>query len=904
MKQFCRFLPKTQLPNFHRGLLHFVNSLNQVSGSISSAESDRSLASESAPPVRNRIRFFDFNALHDEQELKSVLERLGPRLTTRQLAAAFHRLKELAKAPQNVILDQLTDRVVSLNHDMSASDIMLILNSCVRLRFRSERLLNALVNRLMQREVKLQLNGALIASILVSMGLLQDDSPLHLRNTRPGESTQFLYFELAEEMSRIALTDGFFEGLKTQEFTQMISGFGMLRFHNPKLKLLISEELMKEHRLLSMKYQDLVYTWKAISQLQIDDWLLIKHVSQEIIKPERIQGFKVRELEIILLSIKPMKYRPRNLIKSILIEITRPDRMSMISEMQLTNIIQTLGVVSYRDEVVLEQLLQEVMKPRRLNLFTKTELSLIAYSFKKLKFSPVELMERLISEVEGVFLDSGLSDEHLLSFILGPRKSELEEESCNKLLKQLLVPERLRKLSDLSLSGLLAGLYERKITDPDQITPCISEIQTRLKSASAQVLSYFAYGLRTNKIEDPQILQTFVDEVIKEEKLKSFNAPQLTGVVYALEELVQIHRINEVSEKGLANLITSLQHTGLPLTHPCVESVLTEAVESSRLLKYSERSLMSMINSFGRMRVRQKEWSFPLFNEVTKLGRLARLSNEELAELVYNTAQMRIRSGKGIDDLKNELKKSNRLTKFTNHDFANLIYAIGICRITDHDFVKLVIDSFISKTDLTTLKNSEIANIIHGLATLGYSDENCLMKILPEALQEERLAIMTNSEFASLVYGLFQLQTSHPRFTRILINEIEKPNRLVKFTNHQLTYVAVSLMNACSNLEHPVPAELITELSKIDRVSRFEDYQLVELVKGLAKSGSTSDRDQSRLIEIIVDEIKKPERRASMSRSNLTSISRHLSEFGFRDHVVLKSISDDLIDRFLKSAVE
>lgn len=873
----------------------------------------RSSTSEAPRPSRTRSRFFDFHALQDEQELNRILERLGPQLGPRQLAAAFHRLKELPGAPQSSTLDHITQQLILTSDEMSANDIASILNTCTRLKFRNEDLLHSILTRLTQREVKLQLSGSLMGSILVSLGLLQDDSPL--RGPKQGESTQSLQFDLLDEMRRLALVDGFLEALKTPDLVQLVSGFGMLRLHSPHLRNAICSELMKDRRLNSMRYQDLVYTWKAIAQLQIDDPNLIRMISNEVIKPERLRGFKPRELEVLLQSIKPMKSRPWNFTNTLILEISRPDRISAFNETQLTNIIQSLTVMSYRDGAVLEVFLEEVTKPQRLNLFTKTEISMIAFSFKKLKFTTRESMQKLMNKVEGVFLDSQLSEEQLLSFILGPRKSEIEAETCDKLLEELLVPERLRKLSDLTLSGLLNGLYELNITDPNKLSSCVDEIKTRLKSASTRVLSYYAYGLRTNKIQDPGILQVFVDEVTKEDKLKEFNAPQLTGVVYALGtlrwkipetfeiilgELSQIHRINEVSEKGLANLVSILQHTGLPLTDPAVQSVLSEAVQSSRLLRYSERSLMSMIESFGRLRLRQKEWNLPLFDEITKLGRLARFTHEELGELMYNLAQMRIRSATGFENLKREITKSNRLAKFTNRDFANLIYAIGVCRITDPELIQPLINSLNSTIDVTAFKDAEISNVIHGLAALECSDQDCLMKIVLEGLKEERLSKMKNSAFSSLVYGVFQLQIDHPRFTRILIEQIGKPNRLDKFTNHQLTNVAVSLMKAGSSLELPMPSELITELSKPDRIPRFEAYQLVELTKCLALNGSSSDLGHSRLIEMIVEEIKKPDRRTSMSKSNLASISRHLSEFGFRDHVILKSISDELIDRFLQ----
>ncbi len=872
-------------------------------------------ATESKDPFRDDAQHFSFNAVDSESELRDVLTHLEEKMTGKRVAAAFRRLVQFGSVPQKETLSFMTELALKHAPSMAAADVVSLLQSCCQLPSHLSSVSEAMMLRIIDRECVLQLNGVLIARCLASLADLQrsiQQPPSPTSN--PSDETAS--FKVLQEFSRLFVAPGFAANLLTSHLVQIASGFGMLRFQNPAVQHMICDEVSNTSRLQSMRYEELVSVWRALASLQVvTHRRALTIVGDEIVRPERLQGFKATELVSLLTASKQLlPFRQWPFLLKLIAEMSKPERLSIYTEAHIVHIIHALSGLRVQSQA-LQVFLEEATDDCRLPLFTQQGMLSMLSALKSLGYANHPCVRILMGKAQDLVRveQDRLSERELLTFIFGKRSSEAEEALCDRLLEQLTRPEKLQTLSDEALAGILPGMCQRGITDEAQLNRCTEEIVRRLQTATPEMLSFYAYGFRVNRIHADCFLVPLAAEVVKEERLSNFHSHQLAGIFYSLARLgwkdastfqcllrtmTHPRNLDQCSEQGLVNVITGIQLSRMSMS-TAVEKLLTEATQSHRMLHASERSLISLITSFKRMRLRSQQWTRPVFEEITKIGRLARLTNEELTELLFVLPGLKQKTAQGMNRLKTEVLKPHRLDKMDPEQLSRLVYGLGGLRMSEED-VWQSIQACLSSIDVTHLTNNALAHFVYGLGDAASHDKDLCATMLKEATDEGRMMDYSPAELTDIVVGMERLHEADPPSAVRLTEALGNVQRLTDLTDQQLTLIFVSVAQIVQSGNAPsFPDALLSVVTDPDRISRFQPYQLAHLCTVLEHRMF----QQAPLLSLGValsEEMQKSHRLTSMSPGELTKLSVTFAEAGFKNNPVVTCISQELMDRFLR----
>ena len=870
-------------------------------------------ATERKDPHRDNAQPFSFQGVDTENELRDVLTHLGERLTGKRVAAAFRRLIQFECIPQKETLTFMTDMALQHASSMSVDDAISLLTCCCRLPSQLAFVSEAMMWRIVERECLLQLNGVLIAKCLTSLADLQQFQQPPSSTFDPADET-IISFKLLEELGRLFVASGFAANLSTSHLVQIVSGFGKLRFQNPTVQQVICEEVSNSSRLESMRYDELVSVWRALVSLQVAHRRALVAVSDEIILPERLLGFKATELVSLLAASKQLPFRQWQFLFKLIAEMTKDERLSIYTEAHIVHIIHALCGLRFQSQS-LRVFLKEATDDCRLPLFTQQGMLSMLSALKSAGYGSHPNVQILMEKAQDLVLvgQDRLSERELLNLVFGKRSSEAEEALCSRLLEQLMRPEKLQTLSDEALAKILPGMCQRGITNEAQLNCCTEEIVRRLQTATPEILSFYAYGFRVNRIHADCFIAPFAEEVVKEERLSNFTSQHLTGIFYSLARLgwkdvstfqsllrviARPQNLDQCSEQGLVNIVAGIQLSRVPLNRDAAR-LLNETVQSPRLLHFSERSLLSLITSFKRMRLRSHQWTRPVFEEITKIGRLARLTNEELAELLFVLPGLKQKTAQGMDRLKTEVLKPHRLNKMDPDQLSRLVCGLGGLRMSEED-VWQSIQEYLSTIDVTSLTNNTLANFVYGLGEAVSPDKDLCAKILEEATQEGRMMDYTPSELTDIVVGMEKLQEADPPSAVCLTETLDDANRLTNLTDQRLILIFVSTAQiAASRDSSSFPDALLSVVADPGFMSRLHSHQLVQLCSVL-KHNMFRQAPFLSLAVALSEEVQKSHRLTSMSLGDLTTLSVTFADAGFKKSPVVANIAQELMERFLR----
>lgn len=529
---------------------------------------------------------------------------------------------------------------------------------------------------------------------------------LHLNNTctLDKEASNVNQSKQLGSVSGQALLDelvsgDYFSRFTTQQIGNVIYGLGRLKCQHAEVHKAVAQELSKKDRLEEMKYLELSTVFVGLGQMQFLEIDTLNLIATEVMKPTRLAGFKPLELAYILHGSGMLKYKNKRFLHALTSEVTRGNRLVGFREKELANITYALGLLDFKDEAVVSILLREITRKERLDIFTDQGLENIVFAMRKMGRGADPLLSKLVKESNNLISPAAkMSDAQLFSTVFGCGKTIDFDSVSMSLVKELLDPVRIKNYPDESLSGLLNGLHQIGYTDPLGLEMCLNEVVSRLQRVDARVLSYFAYGLRVNKVDNSEVLRMFAEEVSKPERLSAFTHQQLTGTFYALcllgwkradvvqtmlNEILLPSRLNECSEQGLANVVNALSFINYTPKGKQLLPLFAEIVKLNRLRDFNTHGLVCTVVATAKLKCAPRELALPPIVELCSPGRLVSLRRSEVAQVIYNLGHLRFRNKRILSAIVKELMKQDRMESFKRIELSMIIYALGLLKIRE-----------------------------------------------------------------------------------------------------------------------------------------------------------------------------------------------------------------------------
>ncbi|GMH40893.1 hypothetical protein BSKO_08797 [Bryopsis sp. KO-2023] len=863
-------------------------------------------------------RFFDFRFLNDWEEVQAVVNRLGPELSAMHLEAAYNRIKYLRVRPSMEFMDELTTRAIRLAPTMSARNCAWILHACVRLRYYNAELTETLVKSMLSQEHVKGLDTVEMSSVIFAIGMLQRPYSGFSEEGVSGEEskgeTSGVLFSAQQEFVQALIEElvssDYFERFSVAQLCQVVNGLGRLRCRDERVLASLGKMICKPGLLGEMKFKELSSLWVGVGQMQLESEDALNTMAGESMLPARLVGFKPIELANILHGCGLLRYRNMDFLEAISMEAVRGDRLTGFREKELAMLTYALGLLDFKNEEVVSKLLEEITRKERLEVFTEQGIHNIMFALRRLGCGPDVRMKRLIEEVpEAAGPSSGMTESQLLAMVFGPGKSVQEDKLCETLVKEILNPQRLAQFADDSLSGVLNGLHQIGYTDPNGFEVCLDEVKKRLPTVDTRIISFFAYGLRVNKISDPELLRMFAIEVAKPHRLAEFTHQQLTGTFYSLcmlglkepkmmeallTEIRRPGRLQEISEQGLSNIVTGLAAIGFQPRSIDVTPIFEEITRPERLREFNEHGLVYIAVATAKLKFVPRELAVPPVAELCLPGRLVKLKRSEVAQVVYNLGQLRYRNKRILTPAVKEALKEDRLTNFKRIEFAMIIYGLGLLKVRDNDVAEALAREATKVDVLQLYKNHELTNIVHGFGSMKLGNSAAIERIVAEVLRPERLESYKESDLSTIVYGLGTF--SHPAAAPAaleLFSVLKARSALGSLSEQHIAQLVLGL----GNMGVGKTDDLTSLLKEAVREGRLHLYRPFELAHISYTIGQTKLSDE-RIVEPLANEILRKGRIPSMSQNELSVISRSLAQTKYKNKHLFDAISKEMMKRF------
>eukprot|EP00210_Caulerpa_lentillifera_P009335 g8899.t1 len=476
----------------------------------------------------------------------------------------------------------------------------------------------------------------------------------------------------------------------------------------------------------------------------------------------RVERFSVQDLSMITYSFGLMKFSDFEIIDRIINSFCRPDRIFRASSQHLSNFLYGLGLLHYPiKDTPLSVLESELARVSRMKEYNGQELANVVFSLGML----------------------GLGAEGRFQTIL------------EKLMDEVIKPERLSQFREIELNCLLTGLGHLEYREPRILVPILEELtqDNRLNQLKPAEISSILNVVGLVGICPDEICSKLLMEAVRDERLKDLgrlqngNYPEAIGAL--CQQLLQSANAVDLDEGHLANLLYGITHAKFHSTE-VMQLVFDEITKHHRLPRFSCGEVLSIMRSILTLRSRNIEIEgldhvARLFAiEMTTLNRVPNYTPSQLPQVLHYLSALKNKNVATTFPILKQLTRAEYINRLHPVDVARTVFSVGPLAFVNKQLhprlalaVKPLLKQVVLAKGLDSMGCQSITELLVGLSMLGLKDPYVLDHVSNEIIKPMRLRTFRAWHLSRMFYAIGQLRYNNLELLRALAQELSRSDR-------------------------------------------------------------------------------------------------------------------------------
>ncbi|CAD7697951.1 unnamed protein product [Ostreobium quekettii] len=835
--------------------------------------------------------------------IQQQIDQCGSSIDFSIIAAAFRLAQKSRHAVPAGILGYLTGLVVKKSpmQRCKIRNVVSILDSCARMGYVNNSLLEVLASRVQMRSRKV--DRPAMVSMMRSMAILhktgaRGDSKADQWQCADGGSMPTadagalkpqpgLLFDgqlqFVEWLWRLAGLPRTLPCFKEGELCVLLHSLGQIGpLASNGLARPLLESLIGSGRLDAFRPNSLSIIIYSMSRLGLADGHLLRPLVERVAVRKSLEAMPLEGLSPLVYALGQLGWDDPKTSAKVLSEVVRPERLAHLSAWDLSSVWHGLANLGLRDPVYLAPLGREAAKPARAASLTEQGLSVTIGAAGRLRYDEPRFLDAMLSEATKPARLAGMRQLGACQIVagiscLGTAQTAGLEDRMLAIVSEMVRPERVAACGLRDLCSVMYGLSRWAPGGGPELGTVLGRLRECVEAGGLDDLTevdmaLLIRGLRGHRVADRQLWRRLGEEAGREARLR------------------------RCSDFGLANLLR-LMGSEPGANAGAAAKVLGEATRMERLAGCTGAGLCGIVGAIAGLKISDPGALARLSGELSRPERVSGLSNGELAKQVLGLLTMisRAESGGGLDQaagpwaalvaLLAEGSSPVRCYAMNGKELASMLY--GLSRLPaevsqgldTHRAFNALVSCVLRDGVLDSMPGRYVAMaaeaIGRSIPTRGR--DAALARVARQALIPGRLARMSPRDVSRLALGAALGGLADPPVLGALADAASSPDgadprdhgwlasSLHSFA--RLGYAHAGLLAAASaRLAGPGVAAAMT------------DARLASVLWSL---GRFLHRDPS-LLDAIVDEIFKRDRARVFGDGRLATAARALGRLGYR----------------------
>ncbi|GMH33375.1 hypothetical protein BSKO_01209 [Bryopsis sp. KO-2023] len=846
-------------------------------------------ATTASPPDRHP-EFVDFRNLNTWEQVKEKVDKLGAKASPFHITAAFNRLKQIldtSHAPRDFLMD-LSSRAMAFDDVLKPREIVDVVHACAKLKFTNGVLLEHLAGLVVgSKECSVDKLGSRNLSVLLyALGSHSryGDRQIFLK----GKGNQLVNAVMAQIRSTEQIL------WESRQLAQALYGVALLEWQDPMVARKILAGFADPKVLQGCSESDLCSVVFSMAELKLKDKNMVDLIMNEVGREVRVKELQKFGVASVIQNLGRLGCRKYDLMEKLCNAALAFDQGSTVSSKELAQIVHGLGIMEMTGISVLGKLGEECTNPKRIKEFAERELANLVYGFGKLRHITPEMAAVLGKEVSKRTRLPAFTDQGLSTIIYGLSLCKIQDEKLvHALAKEVVKKKRLENFTSQAICNILQGLGKLQGLKEETLNAVMKEIvkEERLPNFSSQGLSTIIYTLSQVNFNNIRVLDKVVAECIKPDRISTFKAQGISNLFSGLThmgvtdkmvwqilsiEASKPSRLTSFTEQGLIQIVHALKRSRFH-SDELLCAIGKEILVPERLGDYSEESLAGafviLAQSDFAWRWMDNRSVSNVLKEVSKPSRLNKFSERGLCSVLKAMRLLNLKGGNVMGLLTRELMSDGKFGSVHEKGLCSVLVSLSKMGFKERDVYARICDRLLEEPMLSKLNPLHFVNIVDSLHFSEFGPDERVEKFLERVVSDEVLSACTENDLVVLLRGFGNLRVSNKDTVMVLLDAVTEPEKVSKLSAKQVAFV----LEACLDLGF-TDQERIEKLFDEETmlVAKAGVHHLVKITINLCKLGSIFDRFTSKLVE----ELSKPDRLEAITDVDLASVIGQLTVAG------------------------
>eukprot|EP00803_Ostreobium_quekettii_P005495 evm.model.scf_1.19 EVM.evm.TU.scf_1.19 scf_1:341967-344278(-) len=473
-------------------------------------------------------RFSNWRAVQD------AVQSIGPSIKPKEIAMAFHALKNMKERPQSEFLNKLASLAIKEVHRMVPRDLAEVLHACAKMGWVDAEVLTAWQKELNDAQILEACTDLEISSIVYSLGKINQQ-----RHKSSGSFGGFNR-EFLARLGQEAIHAERMESYSSVMLTNILFGLALLGHKDNKVANRLLEQLTKPESLGEMNEQQLSCTLYSMALLGCHGWRALAPLVSTV--EQKGPLISSHGLSNVIYSLGKLRFDDKELVTRVLARRLGESGLETFSEQDVSNILHGLANMAIRDTHILEILCKDLQRKGRLAEFTEQGLSTVAFGLSQLKYHHGPTVRAIGAETARRAQSLGDRGLAMLLHSLGSLQFD-DHAIVEDLMAEAALAKRVVRYKGQELAGLVRAMGSLRFEDDAIWATLLNECTSpkRLRRLSHQDLAGVLLGCAHAKYREEEYLQPLAHAVLQPGRLQEFGDYGLSIVLFAMCRLHFYH---------------------------------------------------------------------------------------------------------------------------------------------------------------------------------------------------------------------------------------------------------------------------------------------------------------------------------------------------------------------------
>lgn len=547
-----------------------------------------------------------------------------------------------------------------------------------------------------------------------------------------------------QKLTRLIESRRNLQGFTNKELSNMIYSIALMETSDRFTVEILSQELVSEHRMSTLLPGDVSMTIYSLGRLGYRHLNTTVDKLSSLLLPNFIKVLKSKELASIVYAFGELQYRHKQAFETVLKEILQHNRLRSLGGCEIVSILNGMAKLLYQNEVVVRAVCKISLS--RIDMFDTKELCAVANALGKLKYKYSTLLKAIVVKIAEPEHSNriGIGDISILIHSLGSLNYR-DLSMLKALLQKWTLAENLQQFSDQGLTLLMHGFAMCNVKDSSILRNLVNEIVSseRLPNMSTLCLSCCVFSLAQLDEKNKRVLGTLGLELIRNDRRATISRRQMAVFIYSFGKLGFNHIsvitflklaldpkvLPSFTDQDLANMLYGLALLGCNAFDAPVHFA-SEMLRREKAGKLHERRVSLCIYCLGKLGVRNYAVVDALLTSAVKKGAIKLLDTSGLLQIFIGTSWVGYNNTSVIQCLVDEVIQRQKASKLRNFEISKLVHALGILCVNEESGVVPLLSLILSSETVKNFTKRDVERMHDAIQFMRISRKSEFLDVL------------------------------------------------------------------------------------------------------------------------------------------------------------------------------